>query len=185
MPDDAMQPTAGGTDPVEALALIQSLSQGGASPEGLMQLLASQSGNPTTSMLASLLMNGLGEEDEVATDDDADDNGFAEIDRLLSFAEADQAFDTPGSDTDEEVEALREVNDTLSSALGACSRCWGGDENCRACGGDGAPGSALPDQRLFNELILPTVRRINQSRHAGSKTAPQRKHPNFKEKHDG
>lgn len=59
-----------------------------------------------------------------------------------------------------ELEGLREVNDTLAAALGACPGCWGGDEDCEACGGRGSAGSMPPDAELFEELVLPAVRRV-------------------------
>lgn len=59
-----------------------------------------------------------------------------------------------------ELEGLREVNDTLAAALGACACCWGGDEDCEACDGRGKAGSMPPDAELFAELVLPAVRRM-------------------------
>lgn len=59
-----------------------------------------------------------------------------------------------------ELEELRERNDTLASALGACYLCWGEDFECEVCHGRGQPGSLLPDRTLFSELVAPAVRRL-------------------------
>jgi len=59
-----------------------------------------------------------------------------------------------------ELADLREVNDTLAAALGACRVCWGGDVDCPECGGRGRTGSAVPDPALFRELVVPAVRRV-------------------------
>jgi len=172
-------------DPAAAMALFQSLSGGdeSASPEALLQMLTSQIDDPQASMMATLLMSGLGDDEEV---DDEIDTDFAEVDRLLVFADDDQG---PSSEVeqvdDSELESLREVNDTLALALGACPDCWGGDNHCSECNGDGSPGYSMPEASLFNELILPAVRRINQSRQAGKQPAPQTETPASKENEDG
>jgi hypothetical protein len=59
-----------------------------------------------------------------------------------------------------ELADLREVNDTLAAALGACRACWGGDDACPECAGRGRAGSAVPDPALFRELVVPAVRRV-------------------------
>lgn len=79
--------------------------------------------------------------------------------------------DDPDSDDDlrrmdlqrlrEELRDLREVNDTVAAALGACRRCWGGDAACEECGGRGKSGSTAPDMRLFDRLVVPAVRRVS------------------------
>jgi hypothetical protein len=56
-----------------------------------------------------------------------------------------------------EVQALRDRADQLAAALGACCLCWGEDVSCRICRGRGAPGFALPDERLFEHYVLPAV----------------------------
>jgi hypothetical protein len=61
-----------------------------------------------------------------------------------------------------ELEALRERNDLLAAALGACYLCWGEDPACTHCAGTGRPGAALPDRQLFAALVLPGVRRIRR-----------------------
>jgi hypothetical protein len=69
----------------------------------------------------------------------------------------------------DEVTNLREVNDATAAALGACRVCWGGDEFCPVCAGQGRPGANLPDLRLYNELVGPAVERMT----AGRVAAPQ------------
>jgi hypothetical protein len=64
----------------------------------------------------------------------------------------------------DELEGLREVNDTLAAALGACHLCWGCELHCLHCGGSGTPGGMAPDRALFEQFILPAVRRLNRDR---------------------
>ena len=59
-----------------------------------------------------------------------------------------------------ELEYLRERNDTLALALGACYLCWGEDSDCPACGGNGRPGSTLPAKQVFSQLIVPAIHAI-------------------------
>ena len=60
----------------------------------------------------------------------------------------------------EELNDLRDVNDTVAAALGACPVCWGGDTGCVECQGAGYSGSMMPDAKLFKELVLPAIRRM-------------------------
>jgi hypothetical protein len=58
---------------------------------------------------------------------------------------------------------LRRVASLLAdaaAALGACPRCLGSDEFCDVCGGQGTPGTDLPDVELFEELVSPAVSRL-------------------------
>jgi hypothetical protein len=63
-----------------------------------------------------------------------------------------------------ELKVLREREDLLAAALGACCLCWGQDEDCRACRGRGRPGYSLPDEALFEELVLPAVQLLRTQR---------------------
>jgi hypothetical protein len=59
-----------------------------------------------------------------------------------------------------ELEELRERNEALAAALGACFACWGTDIFCMHCGGEGRPGTAQPDHRLFTQLVAPAAARV-------------------------
>lgn len=58
-----------------------------------------------------------------------------------------------------ELITLRERCGYLADALGACARCWGSDDDCDECGGEGAPGSREPNPELFRELVEPAAAR--------------------------
>lgn len=60
----------------------------------------------------------------------------------------------------EELHALRRHSDELGRALGACCICWGYDEQCHDCAGQGRPGWALPEHTAFKNHIAPAVRRL-------------------------
>jgi hypothetical protein len=68
--------------------------------------------------------------------------------------------DKDSHDAQEELATLREVNDTLAAALGACRYCWGGNRECGACEGYGRAGYFPPNMALFRELVLPAVKRV-------------------------
>lgn len=57
------------------------------------------------------------------------------------------------------LQALEQTQANFAYALGACAFCWGEDPHCRACRGRGAPGAFELDVALFEELILPALRR--------------------------
>lgn len=63
------------------------------------------------------------------------------------------------------VEALADRVLLLAAALGACD-CWGEHADCPDCSGKGRPGWVPPDPQLYQELVVPAVRR------AGSPTDP-------------
>lgn len=58
-----------------------------------------------------------------------------------------------------ELKKLQALGDTLALALGACHVCWGEEDDCPACFGRGQVGSFAPDRELFNQYVLPALRR--------------------------
>ena len=71
-----------------------------------------------------------------------------------------------------ELGSTRERLDMLAAALGACALCWGQEPCCRACRGRGQPGFALPDEPLFEELVLPAVQLLRAHRIKQGRIAP-------------
>lgn len=96
--------------------------------------------------------------EEIDDDDNLDD-------------EADEAPDEPPDSVQRELADLREVNDTLAAALGACRVCWGGDDHCPVCAGDGHSGAEEPNAALFEALVVPAVRRMRARRPMRSRMA--------------
>jgi hypothetical protein len=58
-----------------------------------------------------------------------------------------------------EYKVLVKRNNLCAAALGACQFCWGEDPECE-CGGQGVPGSKLPDKDAFEALVLPIVTKM-------------------------
>ncbi|MEL6257184.1 MAG: hypothetical protein AAFR87_34635 [Bacteroidota bacterium] len=56
---------------------------------------------------------------------------------------------------------LLEKNEMLAAALGAC-HCWGEQEGCPDCGGEGLAGWKAPDIQLYRYLVLPANRTLRQ-----------------------
>jgi hypothetical protein len=73
-----------------------------------------------------------------------------------------------------EMQILNQRLGLLADALGACGLCWGEDRECRACRGRGRPGYALPDDQLFEELVLPAIRVLRAQRLPRATVMPQR-----------
>ncbi|MEM7159322.1 MAG: hypothetical protein AAF799_41170 [Myxococcota bacterium] len=80
-------------------------------------------------------------------------------------------------------EMLRDTNDALAAALGACEVCWGTDDDCEACEGHGTPGSSLPDPRLFSIFALPALRRVRAARKPSVHRGHRRPVPPTKKDH--
>ncbi|MBP4136923.1 hypothetical protein [Flavobacterium geliluteum] len=53
-------------------------------------------------------------------------------------------------------------NDDLAKAIGACTECFGEDNECSACFGTGKPGNGIPDFILFNKYIQPAIQKYNK-----------------------
>jgi hypothetical protein len=54
---------------------------------------------------------------------------------------------------------LEDHNLVLAAALGACE-CWGHDPDCADCSGAGSAGWADPDARLYQEYVIPAIKRM-------------------------
>jgi hypothetical protein len=74
-----------------------------------------------------------------------------------------------------ELHGLRERNDLLGQALGACCCCWGQDPQCRLCRGRGRPGFSVPDERLFREFVLPAIQMLRAQKAGISGSSPPAK----------
>jgi hypothetical protein len=66
-----------------------------------------------------------------------------------------------------ELEDLREKNDNLAAALGACYLCWGEDPECQECSGRGQPGFFAPDENLFAEFVIPALKKMKRDKPGG------------------
>lgn len=114
-------------------------------------------------LLLSLQDDDAGSRSSHEDEDDHEDDGDA------------HAEPSELADLRQELADLREANDTVAAALGACRFCWGGDDDCRACHGRGRAGHLAPDPRLFAELVVPAVTRMRareRPARAGRATRP-------------
>ena len=57
-------------------------------------------------------------------------------------------------------EILKERNEDLAAALGACPYCWGENRRCRACDGKGSPGYFAADEEAFTEYVMPVLEQL-------------------------
>lgn len=53
-------------------------------------------------------------------------------------------------------------NDDLAKAIGACTECFGDNNDCPECFGTGKPGSNVPDFILFNKYVNPAIQKYNK-----------------------
>ena len=151
-----------GTLPLE---LIQMLAKGDGGSGSLRQLLSLAQLTVEQHALVELFLSL--DEDEPGHDETA-----AEEPRRYAYERppADDAQARDLRELTQEVADLREVNDTVAAALGACRACWGGDPGCPACAGQGRAGFAAPDPALFRELVIPAVRRARTLAREGDRT---------------
>lgn len=158
----------------------------------MQDMLLSQldSQDPSVAMLAKYLAQSSEDEDE-------DDDEFLETDELeqealeLEFEQQARTLEATETrlhsvtqvarqmrekldDIYAELEELRERNDSLAEALGACHLCWGEDLECEACGGSGRPGTYLPDTDMFRHYVRPAIQRLQEQQ---SRAAPSAANP--------
>ena len=147
---------------------------GGASPQ---ELLMSQLGeqDPTVAMLAQYLTQGSDDDDD---DNDEADAANAELEaaytaqteaiaayeeKLHHVTEITRHLHQKLKDVYAELQDLRERNDLLAAALGACHLCWGEDRDCEVCRGEGYPGFYRPDADMFRQYATPALARLQRS----------------------
>jgi len=174
-----MPPEEGGKD-ARSLLLEALAAQAGGGEVNVQELLLSRLGgtgddaDPTVGLIARYLAQAQAESD-TSSDDEEDEDLLdypSELDRVKS-EERVRAFRRLRQTMEQmyqELEDLRERNDTLAAALGACHLCWGEDLECPICGGTGRPGSSMPDRSLLVELVTPAVQRLR--RREGSDRRP-------------
>ncbi len=78
-----------------------------------------------------------------------------------------------------ELDHLREVNDVLAAALGACYLCWGNDAGCPVCHGIGTPGTTMPDKQLFAQFVVPALRVLQQQKEVNRNKSTDRQSNGF------
>ncbi len=93
--------------------------------------------------------------------DDGDYNGGPEDDDVWYDHARTQSRGRAGAieRMQEELADLREVNDTWAAATGSCKLCFGGDDTCHVCHGQGGPGWRKVHPELFEALIVPIFQR--------------------------
>lgn len=165
-------------NPVDNPLLAQMLNGGGGLSQAAMaDALLAQFPNmdAQTQMLARYLLENRQNEVEEAEEIDADFDDLARIEKGdLAEEEIDADFDDLAEDDtaseafmemEAELAELRERNDELAAALGCCYICFGEDEACPVCRGNGYPGAKQPDKMLFKRYVLPVIKKLQISNH--------------------
>ena len=167
---------ATGTDTEDVLPSSSAAKRMGDSQELLTRLCQ---GNPAAAALLQLMGMRRGQAaaprtvDADCATDEAQDEQLQELQaRLAASAEETNRLSAELDTALTELKVLRERNDILADALGACALCWGQDHACRACRGLGHPGRAVPQYELFAEYVLPAVQLMRASRQHNSVAAP-------------
>jgi hypothetical protein len=170
----ARQAGSGQAGIADVLARLRPTGDGEQSSQALLSHLAQS--NPMIGMLATQF--GVARDFNPSRAATVIDGDAVEVGAEVSRAGAE------GSDSDEsrveaiaadeasrrnecllaELRELRERVDQCAAAIGACGACWGTDPGCRACRGRGRPGFSMPDEALFEELIIPAVRMVKARR---------------------
>ena len=115
-----------------------------------------ESTNPTMGLIAKYLTALRESNSESSSEEDVEaEKEFLYVGEDQYSATVVQRLDQQVEKLRAEVVQLRQRNDTLAMALGACYLCWGEDPNCSVCRGTGYPGSAPPDKQAFAQFVAP------------------------------
>lgn len=157
------------TADINSLLLQMLTARTGVSPEVLKQELIPQLAGADTDSRMNLLLNYLtqrqAEQQESTLEQEnleAEPNSFESTAIQHAQNKNESKVYRKIEEMKFELEVLRQRNDMLAVALGACYLCWGSDPECAHCSGNGRPGATMPDTRYFRELIVPAVRRWQQ-----------------------
>lgn len=141
--------------------LLGSLGGAGTAQPPTTEALIEQLGesNPQLKLLAQYMAQR-----QSAAAEDADERDDELPDRRAGEQAAAQRLRRIARRMYAELEELRQRNDALAEALGACYLCWGEDSACEACNGNGQPGSAPPDKALFAQYVAPALQAMRVRR---------------------
>jgi hypothetical protein len=131
-------------------------ANGASSPAALL----AEHPDPTVRLVAQLWSQNQAASAEQDAGAEGAISSAADLDALRTAAECREArWRRRVTRLQAELDQLRALCDTLALALGACHVCWGQDEDCPACFGRGQVGAFVPDRELFDQYVLPAMRR--------------------------
>ena len=138
----------------------------GSNREAVMQEVLSQMGDvdPQIKLLASYLAQYSAEDSSSEIDPEVsqEDVELYEEEARVQRSRTERRLRQKLKDMYQELQELRERNDMLAEALGACYLCWGDDPICKVCRGRGRPGCFEPDRELCIQFISPAARRLRK-----------------------
>lgn len=145
-------------NPDASSLLLEKLTAGSGAPPSMSEMLAQLGeSDPRMALLAKYFAQRETEQHDA--DDDAEDGSFEPEEKRESLAQLQRMMKRLYA----ELEDLRERNDSLAAALGACYLCWGENPACEFCAGTGSPGSNAPDEVLLSHYVTPAIRRLRPS----------------------
>jgi hypothetical protein len=149
----------------QLLSALAAGTSGNVALQGLLSQLGDA--DPTVGLLAQYLAQRQAQESSGEDNVDSEFPGdSAGSEQSREMAQALDQLRGNVNDMYSELQILRERNDALAAALGACHLCWGDDLECPVCRGRGLPGYFLPDSEMFLEYVAPASRTLQNWRTA-------------------
>lgn len=173
---EALRSRSGSTTDPALQTLLSGMdagANGGALPSTQELLSQLESTNPTAGLIAKYIAARQVPESESSSEEAIEVEGevvyTAEVQSVAveQFERLAQVVQRLGGQVKKlraELDQLREVNDALAAALGACYLCWGKDPGCPVCHGTGRPGTAIPDKQLFARFVAPVLRTLREQK---------------------
>lgn len=147
------QPQSAPQDPLAMLKMLRSSTQ-----DPVKAMLGALGGNAQDNPQLAMVMELL----ETQQDDDSEERLREELRAEVQAEQAEAVAELADTarQTFAELEACRSRIESLAAALGACPDCFGSNLLCETCGGEGSPGSRLPQAAEFERYVRPAVARV-------------------------
>lgn len=120
------------------------------SMEALMQQMAAD--NPKLQTLLTLMQQQQADSDSNAQSPDSEELVYYESGKIKKQARLIKRLHT-------ELSIAESLIEDLAAGLGACPTCWGHDDQCEECDGEGKPGAFKIDKKSFQTYVLPVIRK--------------------------
>ncbi len=131
---------------------------------GTVQQMAEQSADPMKRMLAQMALSKMQESgnSQSIRQSPASTASPKMVQDIQQLIKMNREMLASLRDTEAKLAALRDRNSYVAASLGACA-CWGFDDTCPTCFGQGKPGALEVNTDHFKELILPFFQKIVQT----------------------
>jgi len=123
--------------------------------------------NPKVRLMAKLIES----QNSVSENSGEHNSKLNKLESLLKKMEAyNEKFKQENTVLKEHIKSITAWSNNVAAAVGACPECWGENDLCNTCHGQGLPGKFIPNKTLFTELCMPAVQYLYRQIERNNKT---------------